>query len=115
MLEACSRYLIRISWYQSSGESFVDSMSKVGRRGGGFRIEGCDVNNDIIEIKRMLQQLAVGRRGGGFRIEGRDLNNDITEIKRMFQQLSVSIDRIEARLRGRKSSNGERDVTATYH
>ncbi|KAL6223561.1 hypothetical protein ACLB2K_006946 [Fragaria x ananassa] len=45
--------------YKSSGESLVDSMSQVGRRGGGFRMEGRDVKNDMAEIKRMLQQLAV--------------------------------------------------------
>ena len=47
-------------------------------------------------------------------MEGHDVNNDMVEIKMMLQQLTVRIDRIEARRRGRKSSDGERDVT-TYH
>ncbi|KAL6211417.1 hypothetical protein ACLB2K_016643 [Fragaria x ananassa] len=47
-------------------------------------------------------------------MEGRDVNNDMAEIKWMLQQLAVRIDRIEARRRGRKSSDGERDVTI-YH
>ena len=56
----------------------------------------------------------IGRRREGFRMEGRDVNNDMAEIKRMLKQLEVRIDRIEARRRGRKSSDGERNVT-TYH
>ncbi|KAL6222928.1 hypothetical protein ACLB2K_006318 [Fragaria x ananassa] len=47
-------------------------------------------------------------------MEGRDVKNDMAEIKRMLQQLAVRIYRLEARRRGRKSSDGERDVT-TYH
>ena len=46
--------------------------------------------------------------------EGHDVNNDMAEIKRMLHQLAVCIDRIEAQQWGRKSSDGERDVT-TYH
>ena len=53
----------------------------------------------------------VGRRGGGFRIDGRDVNNDTTKIKRMLQQLAVRIDCIEPRRRSRKSSDGEREFT----
>ncbi|KAL6185225.1 hypothetical protein ACLB2K_041359 [Fragaria x ananassa] len=56
----------------------------------------------------------VGRRGGGFKMEGRDVKNDMAEIKRMFQQLAVHIDRIEARRRSRKSFDRERDVTTYH-
>ena len=56
----------------------------------------------------------VGRKCGGYRMEGRDVNNDMAEIKRMLQQLAVRIDRIEARRRGRKSSDGERNATTYH-
>ncbi|KAL6197457.1 hypothetical protein ACLB2K_033065 [Fragaria x ananassa] len=47
-------------------------------------------------------------------MEGRDVKNDMAEIKRMFQQLAVRIDRIEARRRSRKSFDRERDVTTYH-
>ncbi|KAL6189245.1 hypothetical protein ACLB2K_040634 [Fragaria x ananassa] len=56
----------------------------------------------------------VERRGGGFRMEGRDVKNDMAEIKRMLQQLAVRIDHIEARRRSRKSFDRERDVTTYH-
>ncbi|KAL6134789.1 hypothetical protein ACLB2K_067017 [Fragaria x ananassa] len=46
--------------------------------------------------------------------EGRDVNNDMAEIKGMLQQLAVRIDRIEAQRRGRMSSDVERDVTTYH-
>ncbi|XP_040375382.1 uncharacterized protein LOC121053078 [Rosa chinensis] len=56
----------------------------------------------------------VGRRRGGFLMEGRDINNDMAEIKRMLQQLAVRLDRIETRRRGHKSFDGERNVTTYH-